>query len=139
MLFSNLKIREGRVVSKDQLPTNKIVYQGILITIENEEGSERKWKNENGEKRKVTMFYRYGFIDGTLGIDGEEIDCFIGHDPYASTVFIIHLGKDDKEEKVMFGFNSLEAARDAFLAHYQSQEYLGEITTMPMYLYKATL
>jgi len=39
MLFTNLKIDRGRVTNKDQSPTSEIVYQGLTIVIENDEGS----------------------------------------------------------------------------------------------------
>lgn len=39
----------------------------------------------------------------------------------------------------MFGFDNKESARDAFLAHYQDQAYLGEMKEMPIYLFKLTL
>jgi len=140
MLLFELTVENGQVVNKkDSQDKIKIVYQGLPITIENEEGSLRRWKNNEGQTGKITMFYRYGYIDGTKGVDGDEIDCFIGHNPYSSTVYVIRLGKDDREEKVMFGFDSKESARDAFLAHYQDQKYLGEMTEMPMYLFKETL
>src|SRR5574343_724638 len=127
MLFTNLKIERGRVAAKDQSSTSEIIYQGLPIVIENDEGSTRKWKNEEGQTGKVRMFYAYGYIKGTVGVDGEGIDCFIGHNPYAANVYIITLGKDDHEEKIMFGFDNKESARDAFLAHYQDQAYLGEM------------
>lgn len=138
MLSKDVDVKEG-MVSKKGAITERINFQGLPISIENGEGSIRRWKNNAGETGKTTMFYRYGYIDGTLGKDGEEIDCFVGHNPYASTVYIIRLGKDDREEKIMLGFDSREAARDAFLAHYQDQAYLGEMTEMPMYLFKETL
>ena len=138
MLLSELNVSNGQITRKGE-NTTRITYQGLPITIENDEGSIRRWKNNEGETGKVTMFYRYGFIDGTVGADNEEIDCFVGHNPYASTVYVIRLGKDDREEKIMLGFDSQESARDAFLAHYQDQNYLGEITEMPMYLFKETL
>ena len=139
MLFSNLKIEKGRVTTKDQDIAGEIVFQGLPITIENDEGSIRNWKNESGETGQVEMFYRYGYINNTVGIDNEEIDCFIGKNPYASNVYVIRLGLDDKEEKIMLGFDNQDSARDAFLSHYQDQAYLGEITEMPMYLFKETL
>ena len=139
MLFTNLKIEKGRITNKDQSSINEIVYQGLPIVIENDKGSTRKWKNDEGQTGKVKMFYAYGYIKGTVGVDGEGIDCFIGHNPYASNVYIITLGKDDREEKIMLGFDNKESARDAFLAHYQDQAYLGEMTEMPMYLFKSTL
>ncbi len=139
MLFTNLRIEKGRITNKDQAPTREIIYQGLPIVIENDEGSIRKWKNEEGQTGKVRMFYAYGYIKGTVGVDGEGIDCFIGHNPYAANVYIITLGKDDHEEKIMFGFDNKESARDAFLAHYQDQAYLGEMKEMPIYLFKLTL
>jgi hypothetical protein len=138
MLSSEVGISNGQIRKKGEL-LERIMYQNIPIAIENDEGSIRKWKNEKGESGKVQIFYKYGFIEGTKGVDNEEIDCFIGHNPYAPNVYVIRLGKDDFEEKIMFGFDSQESARDAFLAHYQDQEYLGEIIEMPMWLYKDTL
>jgi len=138
MLTQDIDVQNGRVTKKGENLTH-INYQGLPITVENDEGSVRRWKNDEGQTGKVTMFYKYGYIDNTVGVDNDEIDCFVGHNPYASSVFIIRLGKDDREEKIMFGFDSMEAARDAFLAHYQDQKYLGEITEMPMHLFKATL
>lgn len=138
MLTQDIDVQNGRVTKKGENLTH-VTYQGLPITVENDEGSVRRWKNDEGQTGKVTMFYKYGYIDGTVGVDNDEIDCFVGHNPYASSVFIIRLGKDDREEKIMFGFDSMEAARDAFLAHYQDQKYLGEITEMPMHLFKATL
>jgi len=37
------------------------------------------------------------------------------------------------------GFDSKEQARDAYLAHYQSQGYVGVITEMPFYEFKEQL
>jgi hypothetical protein len=54
-------------------------------------------------------------------------------------VYVVRLGKDDREEKIMLGFISQDAARDAFLAHYQSSDFLGTIIEMPMHLFKETL
>lgn len=139
MLLSELDVKEGQITKRSEGVPTKLTYQGLPITVENDEGSIRRWKNNEGQTGKTTMFYRYGYIDGTVGVDGDEIDCFVGHNPYASTVYIIRLGKDDREEKVMLGFDSKESARDAFLAHYQDQKYLGEMTEMPMYLFKDTL
>jgi hypothetical protein len=138
MLLSEVNVSNGQVTKKGD-NTTRLTYQGLPITIENDEGSIRRWKNNAGETGKVTMFYKYGFIEGTVGADNEEIDCFVGKNPYSSNVYIIRLGKDDREEKIMLGFDSQESARDAFLAHYQDQNYLGEITEMPMYLFKETL
>jgi len=143
MLLSELSVNNGQATKKSEGGTIRFAYQGLPITIENDKGSIRRWKNDAGETGKVTMFYRYGFIEGTVGADNEEIDCFIGYNPYASNVYIINQmkenGEEFDEEKIFLGFSSEENARDAFLAHVNNQKMLGEIITMPMYLFKETL
>lgn len=141
MLFSDIKIRNGRITSKDE--SRDILYQNIPIHIETDVGEVRHWETDN-EKGETIMLYDYGFIRGTCGADNEEIDCFVNiKNPYESKVFIIRQhnenGKGFDEEKVMFGFSSMESARDAYLAHYNSQKFLGEITEIPMYLFRETL
>lgn len=44
-------------------------------------------------------------------------------------------GRQD-EDKVMLGFDDKDQARDAYLAHFQTQGYLGEVTEMPMFEFK---
>ena len=132
MLFSNMQIRNGRIVSKDE--SRDILYQNIPIHIETDVGEIRKHKN--GE---TLMYYPYGFIKGTTGIDNEEIDCFIGPNPYAPNVYIIKLAKADKEEKTFLGFNTKEEAVLCFLAHYDNQDFLGETTELSMQFFKSIL
>ena len=140
MLFSNLKIDKGRVITKDQEPGGEMIYQGLPIFIENEAGSERKLQNGN----VITMLYDYGYIQNTIGADNEELDCFVNRsNPYAPDVFIIRQQKDDgkkfDEEKVFLGFLSEASCRDAFLAHCNSQDIFGGITKLPMFIFKETL
>jgi hypothetical protein len=140
MLLSNLSIVKGRVVTKDQ--KREISFQGMQIVIENEKGSIREWKH-NGENGLTKMFYPYGFIKRTIGDDGEEVDCFIGDDKFAPFAYIIRPSDSKdysaKEDKAMLGFSSQDAARDAFLAHYNNQEFLGDIVELPIHLFKESL
>lgn len=129
MLFSDIKIRNGRITSKDE--SRDILYQNIPIHIETDVGEVRKHKH--GE---TTMYYPYGCIKNTVGIDGEEIDCFIGNNPYAPNVYIIKLAKADREEKTFLGWNTKEEAIMVFLAHYNSQNFLGEVTELPIQIFK---
>lgn len=67
MLSSEVGIVNGTVVQRNEKGgTSKLTYQGLPITIENDEGSIRRWKNNAGQTGKTTMFYRYGYIDGTV-------------------------------------------------------------------------
>jgi len=140
LLLQDLEIKNGRVITKDQ--KREINFQGLLIVIENEKGSIRQWEHD-GEKGETKMIYPYGFIKGSLGKDGEGVDCFVGDDKYVPNTYMIYSthtkGFDTKEEKVMLGFDSKESASEAYLLHYNDQKFLGEVVELPMYLFKETL
>lgn len=110
-------------------------YRGLSIAIENKKGSVRRGVNDDGSKWETKMFYPYGYIQGTLGVDGDKLDCYVNtKNKETDKVFIIHqknpeTGRYD-EDKVMLGFDTKEEARNAYLAHYDTHKFLGEITTM---------
>jgi len=139
MLLSEIKeIRDGRLIAKDSLPT--ITFQSIKCTIETDKGQIREGIGYNNQPFKVTMICPYGFIENTLGTDGEGIDCFIGPDAKAEDAFIIW-EKATGEEKVMFGFPSQLDAVDAFCKHYYPNplDFLGTVTRMKMDDFKKIL
>jgi|GEM_PF-3413884 len=113
---------------------DRMRIRGLDIAIENKKGSFRKGVDDDGEEWRVKMFYPYGYIQKTLGVDGDKVDCFVGPEKESDLVFIIHQNNPDTgkydEDKVMLFFPNYESARDAYLAHYDSQEFLGDITTM---------
>jgi hypothetical protein len=85
----------------------------------------------------------YGYIRLTEGVDGDHIDCYIGPDKDSPYVFIVRQKnpKDSMydEDKVMLGFWSEEEARDAYLAHYDDPNFLGEIDEYSMSEFKKLL
>lgn len=110
-------------------------FQGLKISIENRRGSMRRGVGPDGESWATKMFHQYGYILGTEGKDGDHLDCFIGPNDNAAMAYVIHQKNDAggfDEDKVMLGFDSEVHARDAYLAHYDTHKYLGEITAMPM-------
>lgn len=114
-----------------------IRFQGLEITIENPAGSVRQGVDRDGHKWRTKMVYAYGYIRGSLGVDGDHVDCYIGPDRTADTAYIVHQRKagDWKtfdEDKVMLGFRSEKAAKEAYLKHYDDRRFLGPITAMPM-------
>ncbi|MGE5681607.1 MAG: Eco57I restriction-modification methylase domain-containing protein, partial [Bacillota bacterium] len=121
----------------------KMEFQGMKIAIENKKGSVRRGVDDDGEEWKTKMFYPYGFIVGTEGVDHDEVDCFVGPNNESSTVFIIHQQNPETkkydEDKCMLGFDTLEQARDAYLAHYDDQAFLGTITQMDIQEFKNKL
>lgn len=107
-----------------------------MIAIENEIGSVRKGIDRTGKPWRTKFYYPYGYIENTVGIDGDEIDCFMGPYPESMMVYIIHQLKEDglyDEDKCMLGFKDKLSARDAYLAHFNTQDFIGEITEMPIY------
>lgn len=116
----------------------EINFQGIPIAIENPVGSVREGTKPDGEPWRTTFYYPYGFIKGTKGADDEEIDCFVGDLEDAEMVYVIKQtdrGEFD-EHKVMLGFASESAARDAYFAHFDTQGKLQEIIEMPIIEFK---
>ena len=117
----------------------KINFNGINIGIENPIGSVREGTDNKGNAWKTKFFYPYGYIEGIDGSDGDSLDCFIGPNETSDKVFIIYQSKADNtfdEHKIMLGFNTLQQARDAYLAHYSTQGFLGHIEEMPLFEFK---
>lgn len=115
-------------------------FQGLRIAIENQKGSVRSGVDRDGKPWRTEMKHPYGYIKGTKGADGEEIDVYVGPDKKAPEAHVVHQRKSDgkgyDEDKVMLGFPSLEAARKAYLAHYNSPKFLGPISSMPIEVLK---
>ena len=109
-----------------------ITIDGYNITLENPKGSERSGTDKGGNKWSVTMNNDYGYIRGTEGVDGDHIDVFLSDTPESGKVFVVDQVNEDgsfDEHKVMYGFDTLEDAREAYLANYSpGWKGLGEIT-----------
>lgn len=109
---------------------------GYNVSIENPKGSVRRGKTVDAEGKETpwetTMQNDYGYIRGTQGVDGDHIDVFLSDTPEQGDVFVIdQLDKDGSfdEHKVMYGFPSVEAAREAYLSNYEpGWTGLGAIT-----------
>lgn len=128
----------------EEYPTyGEIDFQGLTIVVENKPGTVRSGTDPDGEKWKTKMFYPYGYIKGTKATDGEGVDVYVGKDKASEKVFIIHQRDPENnkydEDKVMLGFNTKEAARDAYLAHYDSYKFLGNIIEMNILQFREKL
>lgn len=113
-----------------------IRFGGYNYTIENPQGSYRSGVDENGKKWKQKMNNTYGYILGTKGKDGDHLDMFINDkadlDSWNGNVYVVDQVLPDgsfDEHKVMYGFDSEEDARKAYLSNYeQGWQGLGNIT-----------
>lgn len=109
-----------------------VKIDGFDVTIENPRGSERSGTDASGREWRQTMHNTYGYIRGTEGVDGDHIDVFISDTPESGNVYVIDQRNADgsfDEHKVMYGFNSAEEARQAYLSNYEDGwQGLGAIT-----------
>lgn len=106
---------------------------GYNITIENPKGSIRRGTDSKGHAWENTLNNDYGYIRGTEGVDGDHIDVYLSDNPTEGNVFVIDQvnpqTREFDEHKVMYGFNSAEEARDAYLANFsEGWNGLGTIT-----------
>lgn len=110
----------------------KVTIQGFRITIESVKGEERSGTDATGKKWSVTLNNSYGYFRKTEGKDKDHIDLFLGNNPESKQVFVIdQVNRDGSfdEHKVMFGFDSIEEAREAYLSNYEEGwQGLGNIT-----------
>lgn len=97
---------------------------GLNICIENPEGSIRAGIDQNGDGWSNTLTAHYGYIDGTKGVDGDEIDCFIKpgiDDSFEGNFYIIdQVNEDDEldEHKVIIGADNRAEAKEIYLSNY---------------------
>jgi hypothetical protein len=135
-----MKLRNQLDVLANRKLDDRIVFQGMQISIENAKGSTRSGVGKDNKPWSVTMSYPYGYIRMTEGVDGDHVDCFIGPDEDAEFVYVIHTnepttGKYD-EDKVMLGFKSEADAKKAFLENYSSSKFFGSMDTLPIDKFK---
>lgn len=113
-----------------------IKFGGYDYTVENPKGSTRSGKDADGKEWKVTMHDTYGYIRGRFGKDGDHSDMFINDkadlDNWNGDVFVVDQVNPDgsfDEHKVMYGYDSMNDAKKAYLANYSNGwQGLGNIT-----------
>lgn len=94
----------------------RMVVGGLDITIESPAGSLR-----HGENWIQHMAHDYGYINDTLGADGDELDVFLGPNLKSNKFYVVEQNKTDgsfDEHKIMLGFDSIEDAKAAYHANY---------------------
>jgi hypothetical protein len=115
---------------------DKYRFAGFDISIENKAGTVRSGKDKDGHDWHCKIYHDYGYIRGSIGVDGDHVDVYIGPDEEALYVYVVHqndpvTGKYD-EDKVMLGFTSMKDARQAYLKQYDRPGFLGSIDTMAL-------
>ena len=118
-----------------------VEFQGLRIRIENPAGSVRRGVDGAGKAWEQRMAYAYGEIAGSMGVDGDPVDVFVGPNDDAPMAYVVHQRKfgdwtQYDEDKVMLGFGSRDDAVAAFLACHTDPRFLGPVTPIPMEEFK---
>lgn len=118
-------------------PKERMPWQGLTIAIEHPEGTVREGVDETGKPWRTVFRYAYGEILGTLGLDGDPVDVFIGSYSDAPEVYVVQQMKRKQwdtpdEQKCMINFASEDEAKAAYLQHYDDARFFGGITAMPV-------
>jgi|GEM_PF-4719257 len=117
-------------------------FQGLDITIVNPRGTLRTGVDPGGHEWAVSMANDYGYIRGSLGVDGDHVDCYVGPCAASEFAYIVHQRRAGDwtaydEDKCMLGFADEASARAAYLLQYDDPRFLGPVTVMPMAEFKA--
>ena len=125
----------------------KINYKGIPIEVENSVGSMRKGKDKNGETWSTKMIHNYGRIKNTIDNTGDMLDVYLNSNKQerdiSNKVYIVNQinpeTKSFDEVKVMIGFLNIKDAQKAYLIHYNSSKYFGNIHEISLSKFKEAL
>jgi hypothetical protein len=110
---------------------------GLDVSIENPAGTVRRGVDPGGHPWETRMVYDYGYVKGSIGTDGDHVDCYLGLDAEAEYAYLIttkappDFVKDD-EQKCMLGFADEVSAVAAFLHHFDDPRFFGGVLAMPM-------
>lgn len=129
MSLKELKIAESETdtnITKEQKETGNykkgvFVFNNLKLVIENPKGSFRSGTDNNGNQWKNEIKNTYGFIESTIGNDGDELDVFISEELSKDLVFIIFQTDESNkfdEHKIMIGFKTKDDAEKAYLSNY---------------------
>lgn len=127
-------------------PVKRYEFQGLQVAVENAAGTDRIWHDaQANETGRTRMLHDYGYLDGVMGSDGEELDVYVGRDAGAVDVHVVHQlrapdFKAHDEDKTMLGFADAAAAKDAYLAHRNDgASAFGGMSTIPLDRFKQKL
>lgn len=101
-------------------PISQFSIHGMSIIIESPKGSTRKGVDIDDTPWESVLPADYGYIVGTKGTDGDEVDVYIGPTPNSELVFVVDqneiLTGEFDEHKVILGTTNLKEATDLYVA-----------------------
>ena len=114
---------------------------GMDISIENRKGSYRSGVDSDGHKWRIKMNYDYGYIRGTVGVDSDHVDVYLGPAKDSNKVYVIHQNnpvthKYD-EDKCMLCFESADAAKKGYMKQYDRPGFFGSMDILTIDEFKS--
>lgn len=136
--FDPLELERAARASDAEYPGGTVqaalAAKGIETVIETHKGQQRRFANFRG----INVPFDYGYIVGTSGADGDEVDCYIGPALSAPFAYVVDQNKvgslsEYDECKVFLGFTTIQQAKAAYLAgHTHSAAIFRDITQMTL-------
>ena len=101
---------------------SKTSFRGLPITIEFRKGDTKSGTDVFGNDWEKTMLHDYGYFDGIMGADGQELDVYMNPDTNTDKIFrITQLNvktQEFDEYKIMLNFESIDDALAGYLKNY---------------------
>lgn len=117
-----------------------VVVGGLRLTIETPLDGIRSGVSRDGKRWSVRMPAHYGYVKGSEGADGEQVDVYVGSEAHLVRrypVWIVDQVDADTrkfdEHKVLLGFPDLETARRTYVAGFsdgRGRERAGALVRM---------
>lgn len=98
---------------------------GMNILIENPTDSIRRGIDKDGEEWQITMKHHYGYFEGSMGADGDELDVFVKNNlldepDHAYIISQVDLDGAFDEHKVVIGAESEDEAKEIYHSNYKA-------------------
>lgn len=141
----DVRHHSGRRLEAGNYKKGHLRIAGLDISIENPYGSVRGKKNPAGDLAWASdMPAHYGYIRGTVGADGDQLDIFIGRRPdLTEKIWIIDQMKQTKkgntkfdEHKCFIGYKSSKRVLKDYEKAYGSRRLFGGLTEMSLTEFK---
>ena len=114
---------------------DRINFRGLQISVENRKHSLRQGVGKGGKRWQSFIRIPYGYLRGTVGVDGDHVDVFVGPNLDAPNVYVIHTQDPETqkydEDKVFLGIMTAPEAKLEFLRNYDSPGHFQSMDTIP--------
>lgn len=115
---------------------------GLRISIENRKGSIRRGVDHTGKPWETKLPLSYGYVQGSVGLDGDQVDVFVkGDHPESCPVFLVTLMRPPtftvpEEQKAFIGLTSSAQVKEMFCQMYKDPRQMGPILEMSFTTFK---